>query len=301
MASFSCCHWLFSAAARSEMSASSRSRASRRAREASSFSLRRASRSISSCDAAALQLVELDGHGVHLHAQPAGGLVDEVDGLVGQEAVADVAVREDGRGDEGGVGDAHTVVELVALAQAAQDGDRLLDAGLVDVDGLEAPLQGGVLLDVLAVLVERRGADGVQLAARQHRLQQVGGVHGALGRAGAHDGVELVDEEHDLAVGVLDLLEHGLEALLELAAELGAGDEGAQVERHDAPVAQALGHVAADDALGEALDDGRLADAGLADEHGVVLGAPAEHLDDAADLLVATDDRVELAAHGPPR
>ena len=73
----------------------------------------------------------------------------------------------------------------------------------------------------------------VQLAAGQHRLEQVGGVHGALGRAGADDGVQLVDEEDDLAVGVLDLLEHGLEALLELAAELGAGDERAQVEGHD--------------------------------------------------------------------
>ena len=46
---------------------------------------------------------------------------------------------------------------------------------------------------------------------------------------------------------------------------------------------------------GEALDDRRLADARLADQHRVVLGAPAEHLDDAADLLVTADDRVDLA------
>ena len=45
-------------------------------------------------DAPALELVELDGHRVDLHPQPAGGLVDEVDGLVGQEAVGDVAVGE---------------------------------------------------------------------------------------------------------------------------------------------------------------------------------------------------------------
>ena len=69
----------------------------------------------------------------------------------------------------------------------------------------------------------------------------------------------------------------------------------------DALVLQALGHVAAHDALGEALDDGGLADAGLADEHRVVLGAPAQDLDDAADLLVAADDRVELARAGVAR
>ena len=50
-----------------------------------------------------------------------------------------------------------------------------------------------------------------------------------------------------------------------------------------------------DDALRQALDDGGLADARLADEHRVVLGAARQHLDDAADLLVAADHRVELA------
>ena len=94
---------------------------------------------------------------------------------------------------------------------------------------------------------------------------------------------------------VLDLLEDGLEALLELAAELRAGDQRAEVERDDALVLEPLGHVAAHDALGEALDDRGLADAGLADQHRVVLRAPAEDLDDAADLVVAADDRVELA------
>ena len=95
-----------------------------------------------------------------------------------------------------------------------------------------------------------------------------------------------------------DLLEDGLEALLELAAVLGPGHHRAQVQRDQPLVLEALGDVAVDDAPGEALDDGGLAHAGLADEHRVVLGAPAQHLDDPADLLVAADDRVELAGAG---
>ena len=74
-----------------------------------------------------------------------------------------------------------------------------------------------------------------------------------------------------------------------------------EVERDDGLVAQALRHVAGDDALGEALDDRGLADAGLADQHRVVLGATAEHLHDAADLVVPADDRVELALAGARR
>ena len=89
------------------------------------------------------------------------------------------------------------VVRLVALLQAAQDRDGVLDRRLIDQDRLEAPFQGGILLDVLAVLVERGGADAVQLAAGQHRLEQVAGVHRPFGLAGADDGVQLVDEQDD--------------------------------------------------------------------------------------------------------
>ena len=99
----------------------------------------------------------------------------------------------------------------------------------------------------------------------------------------------------------MHFLEHRLEALLELAAELGPGDQRAHVEGDDLLVLQPLGHVAADDALGQPFDDGGLADAGLADQHRVVLGAARQHLDDAADLLVAADDRVELALRGQLR
>ena len=146
---------------------------------------------------AALDLVDLGRHRVDLDAQPRRRLVDQVDRLVGQEAVGDVAVRERRRGDDRGVLDAHAVVHLVALLEPAQDRDRVLDGRLVDEDRLEAALERGVLLDVLAVLVERGRADGAQLAAREHRLEQVGGVHRALGGAGADDRVQLVDEQDD--------------------------------------------------------------------------------------------------------
>ena len=125
---------------------------------------------------AARGLVELGGHRVHLDADRGAGLVHQVDRLVGEEAVGDVAVGEDGGRDEGGVLDPDVVVQLEAVAQAAQDRDGVLDGGRVDGDGLEAALERGVLLHVEAVFVERRGADAVQLAAREHGLEHVGGV-----------------------------------------------------------------------------------------------------------------------------
>ena len=144
-----------------------------------------------------------------------------------------------------------------------------------------------------------RRADHVQLAAGQHRLEHVAGVHGGVAaRARADDRVQLVDERDDLAAGVLDLLEHGLEPLLELAAVLRAGHHRGQVEAEHPAALEGVGDVAGDDALGQALDDGGLADAGLADEHRVVLGTPRQHLDHPADLGVAADHRVEPAVLG---
>ena len=188
------------------------------------------------------------------------------------------------------------MVDLVALLEAAQDRDRVLDGRLAHVHLLEPALERGVLLDVLSVLVERRRADHAQLAARQHRLDHVAGVDRTLGTTRADDRVQLVDERDDLAVRVRDLLEDGLHPLLELTAVLRARDHRADVERDQPLVAQAVGDVALDDAARQPLGDRGLADAGLADQHRVVLRAPAQHLDDAPDLLVATDDRVELPA-----
>ena len=252
-------------------------------------------------EGAALKLVDLGGKGVDLDAKTGGRLVHQVDGLVRQEAVGDVPVGESGGGHDRRVRDAHAVVDLVLLLEAAQDRNRLLDRGLPNEDRLETPFQGGVLLDVLAVLREGRCADGAQLAPRESGLEEVGGVDRALCGPGPHQGVDLVDEQNHRALGVHHLLDHRLQAVLELAAVLGAGDQRPQVERHDLPPLEQLGHVPVGDAARQPLGHGRLADPGLADEHRVVLGAAVEDLHDTADLVVAPDHRVELARAGQLR
>ena len=243
----------------------------------------------------AIDVVELLRFGIDLHLEPRRGLVDEVDRLVGQEAVGDVAVRQRRCRDDRGIGDDDAVMLLVAVLEAAQDRDRVLNVRLGDEDRLEPPRQRRVLLDVLLVLVERRRADAVQLAARQRRFEQVRGVHGAVRLAGTDQRVHLVDEEDDVAARSRHLPQDRLEPLLELAAVLRAGDERTHVEGEQLLVGQALRHVAVDDAQRETFDDRGLADTGLADQHRVVFGAAGEHLDGAADLLVAADHRIELA------
>src|SRR5262245_42524030 len=192
-------------------------------------------------------------------------------------------------------------MHLVALLQPAQDRDRVFDRRLLDRRRLEAAFERGVFLDVFAVFVERRRADAVQFAAREHRLEQVARVHRAFGPARADHRVQFVNEEDDFALALLNLFQDGLQTLFEFSAVLRAGDQCAHVESDDLFVFQTFGNVAAHDALGQPFNDGGLADAGFADKRRIVFGPARENLDGPADLVVAPYYRVELALFGEPR
>jgi hypothetical protein len=111
MAAFSFCHWALSLSRSAWTLASSFSSSASRSLEAASFSFFSASRSMASWVTRRSSVLEFLGM-IRFRCAISRGLVHEVDGLVGQEAVGDVAVREDGGGDERGVLDAHAVVDL---------------------------------------------------------------------------------------------------------------------------------------------------------------------------------------------
>ena len=243
------------------------------------------------------ELLDFRRPGHRADAGAGTGLVEHVDRLVGQITAGEVARSELDRGLDGFRREARLVVRLILFLQALHDLDRVLDRGLFDLDLLEAALESGVLFDVLAVLVQRRRADHLELRTGKRGLDDVGGIHRALGRAGTDDGVELVDEQDDV-LHLADLVHHRLDAFLELAAVFGTGDHQREVEGDDLLVAEDFRHVARGNFLGEAFDDGGLADARFPDQHRVVLRAAAEDLDHAFDLRLAADDRVEAVLAG---
>ncbi len=248
--------------------------------------------------APAREFVDFFRHRVDLDAEARGRLVDQVNRLVREKAAGDVPIGQDGRRNQAGVGDADAVVDLVALLEAAKNADRIFDGWWLNQDRLEAPLERRILLDVLAVLVEGRCSDHPEFATGEHRLEHVRRIHRSFGCARSDDGVHLVDEGDDPSLGSLNLCQNCLESLLELAPILGAGDEACHVDRDDALVLQAFGYVSIDDALGKALDNRGLADSRFSDQHRVVLRSARQHLDRAAYLFVAPDDRIEFALLG---
>src|SRR5882672_2172273 len=242
----------------------------------------------------ALQLIDLRGQGINLNAQGRPRLVNQVNRLIRQEPVGDVAVRQGRRRHNRRVLDAHAMMDFVALLQSAQDRNRVLDVRFANVHNLEPPLERRIFLDVSAILVQRGSADRAQFSARQRRLEHVGSVNRTLRGARAHNRVQLVDKQNNLALGGLDFLQHRLQPVFELAAKLRPRQHPSQVERYHALIPQDFRHIARDDALRQAFDDRRLAHTRLANQHRVVLRSPRQHLHQAPNLLVAPNHRVQL-------
>ena len=207
-------------------------------------------------------------------------------------------MRKRSRGHDRRILDADVVMSLVTLLEAAQNRDGVFYVGLAHEHDLEAPFERGILLDVFAIFIQRGRADGPQLAPRQRRLQHIRSIDGAFRRACPYQGVQLIDEQNDLAIRLFNVLEHRLEPVFKLAAILRSRQHGAKVERDHALVAQQFGHIAGDDTPRQAFDNGGLAHARFPNQHRVVLRPARKHLDHAANLFIPADDRIQFS---PPR
>ena len=120
---------------------------------------------------------------------------------------------------------------LVTLFDASENADGVHLVWLVDHYGLETTFQSLILFEVLLILVEGGGTDGSQLATCQCWFQDIGSIHGAFSAAGTYQGVNLVDEENNLSVGVGHFLDDALQSLFELTFIFSTSHQCAHVER----------------------------------------------------------------------
>ena len=229
----------------------------------------------------------------------AGCLIHHIYRLVRQKPLADIALGQMGSGDQRVISDADTVMQFVFLFQPAQHEHRVLYTRLIDKYRLEAPCQCGILLDIFAIFIQCCRPDAMQLATRQRRFQQVGGIHRPVGLAGTDQLVHLVYEQHDTTIHAFYFLEHSFQPFLELTAIFRTGDQGTHIQGQQLFAAQRLGHIMIDDPLGQAFGNRCLTDPGLADQYRVVFGPAGENLDCPADLGITTDNRVQFAGCSP--
>ena len=231
---------------------------------------------------------------VHIRA----GLIQQVNGLIRQEAVCDVPLRQHHALPGNLRGDGHPVELLVIVGDAPHDLRRLGHGGLRHRHRLEAALQGGVLFNVLPVLREGGGANDLDLPPGQGWLQDVGGIHGALRIPGAHQVVDFVNDQDDVAAD-LHLGNEALHPALKLAPELGPGHQSREVQKVYLFVPELKRNLPLGNPLGQPFGNGSLAHAGFADETGVILLAAVQDLNDPLRLHVPAHHLVQLPLPGP--
>ena len=107
-------------------------------------------------------------------------------------------------------------MDLVLFLQATQDSNGIFHTRLTYHDRLETTFQSSILFDVLAVFIQRGGTDSMQFATSQGRLEHVACIHGAIARrTSTYDGVQLIDEQDDLTIGLLHFAQYCLQTVFE--------------------------------------------------------------------------------------
>ena len=114
------------------------------------------------------------------------------------------------------------VMGFITFPQSTQNADGIQRIGLIHHDRLETTFQCFVLFKIFLVLFQGCSSNGAQFSPCQSRFQNVGSVHGTLCGTGTHQGVDLINEQHDLSVRSNHLLDHTLQPLLKLSAVFGA-------------------------------------------------------------------------------
>ena len=223
-------------------------------------------------------------------------LVDEVDGFVGQEAVADVA----GCLAHGKLhctrGKLHSMELLVARTQSFEYAHGVFDRRFGNVYLLKSAHQRLLAGNVAVIFVVSSGADESYLAAFEVGLEHVGGIERSVAaRASCSNHiVYLVDVEYGVALGG-ESFHHLLDALLEVATKLCTCYHRSHVHHVYARLLEAVGHVATGYASCQSVHQRCLADTCLAHVQRIVLVLATQHLYGTFQFSLASDERIVLS------
>ena len=227
-----------------------------------------------------------------------GGGVNEADGLIGQLTPGDVAVREADGGVNGFVEDLDLMVFLEGNHHGAHHADAAGFIGFLNFYHLEAAGERGVFFDVALVFVPGRGGECAESATGQGGFEQVGGIAGARGAARANQRMRFIYEKDDRFGRSLDFVNYPTQTLLKLAFHAGAGLQQTHVQGADGYVFKGRRHIARQDAMNEAFDNGGLAHPGFPGEDRIVLAPAHEDIHALANFLISPDDGIDFTLSG---
>ena len=188
------------------------------------------------------------------------GLVDNVDGLIGQTASGNISAGQFNCRFQGLIGNTDSMVGLVTVPQPLENFQGFLFVGWVHYYILESTFQRAVFFDIFAIFVERGRPDTLYFTAGQGRFQDIRGVYGPFGATGPDKGMQFVDKQ-DYIFSSAYLVHNSLDPLFELPAILGPGNHHSEVQHYDPLAGQQIGHIPMNNLLRQSFYDSCFSDA----------------------------------------
>ena len=225
------------------------------------------------------------------------GFIQQIDGFIRQETVCDIPLRQHHALSGNLQRNGNTVKFRVTFRNALHNLAGFLDGGFIDCDRLETALQRRILFNVLAVLVEGRCANDLNLTPGQCRFQNIGSIHGAFRITGTHQVMHFVNHQNDVAAG-FDFCNQALHPALKLAPELSTGNQSGQIQQKDFFIPQFIGYISRSNALGKAFGNGSFTHTRFADQAGIVLLPTVKNLDNALRLHIPANHLIQFARSG---
>ena len=224
-------------------------------------------------------------------------LVQKVNGLVRQESVGNIALRQhntlpcDFRGNS-------NPMELCILGgNSLHDLASLFNGRLRNGHRLETALQCSILFDMLAVFVKGCCANHLNFATGQSGFQDVGGIHRTLCITGANQIMNFVNHQNDVTA-FLNFADQALHTAFKLAAELCASHQSRQIQQEYFLVTELKGDISGNDPLGEALGNGSFTNAWLTNQTRIILLSAVEDLHHPFCFHITANHRIQLALTG---
>ena len=110
--------------------------------------------------------------------------------------------------------------------------------------------------------------------------------------------MDFINEEDNLSVGVGHFIDNALETFLKFALIFCTGQQCAHVETEKLLVLQILRYIATNNTLCQAFNYGCFTRTWFTDEDRIILASATQDLQNAANLLVATNNGIEFTCAG---
>ena len=124
-----------------------------------------------------------------------------------------------------------------------------INGRLTHIHRLETTLQGRIPLNMLAVLIQGRRTDALQLTPCQCRLQDICRIDRPFSSTRPNQGVHLVNHQNDVP-RLADLIHDLFQAFLKLTAILGTRNQQTNIQGHNPLLFQNVGHIPLGNPLG---------------------------------------------------